>query len=197
MRPQLTGRQVVTIVVALCTALVLTPVGVYAAATQKVTISDAKKPKQAAKVDAKGRLAVTVPGGVVAAAPARPFHRGLSLDPTSNSIGAPIPKGTSLAITSLSIAWAQGMSAGDGLPGVRIVVRKANADGTCPSGGAVHGTVMHYAAEANSADPQPIQVDVVRTFPTPQVWRATNRALCLQADPHVGNIPVVVDGFLY
>jgi hypothetical protein len=39
--------------------------------------------------------------------------------------------------------------------------------------------------------------DVVREFPVPQVWRASNTGLCLQVDAGVVGFPVVVDGYLF
>jgi hypothetical protein len=188
---RLTGRHIVVIVLAVCASVALAPTMVYAAKTQLVSIADAKKPSRTAKVDKQRRLQVT--GPVAVAPPSHPFHRGQNASDQTPTLGAPIPKGRTLAITSLSSVWLSGMTMESGFPGLRIVVRRANTAGTCPTSGPVAGVVATFFAPGDNSTAQSWE----RTFPTPQVWRAGNRALCLQVDAGVAGFPVVVDGYLY
>lgn len=195
---RLTGNQIVAVVFALSAAVILAPVGVYAAAVQKVAIADAQNPRLTANVDRNGRITASVTGRVggrmesVPRPPAEPFHRGQLVSPSTPTLGAQIPKGKSLAITSVSTVYDLSMTTSDGRQGVRLVVRKADSSGICPATGPVHGVVLHVI-------PMPGEEsgNVERTFPTPQVWRATASALCLQHDSGVAGIPVVVDGYLF
>lgn len=58
-RIRLTGRQLTVIVVAVCAAIVLAPVGVFAASKQLVTINDGKHPARKATVSKDGALKVS------------------------------------------------------------------------------------------------------------------------------------------
>lgn len=191
---RLTGNQIVAVVFALSAAVILAPVGVYAAATQKVVIADAQTPRLTANVDSKGRIAASVGGRIesVPRPPATPFHRGQLVSPNTPTLGAPIPRGKSLAITSVSTVYDLSMTTSDGRQGMRLVVRKASSGGSCPTTGPVYGVVMHVVPMPNAESGH-----VERTFPTPQVWRATDSALCLQHDSGAAGIPVVVDGYLF
>jgi hypothetical protein len=107
---RLTGSQWVAVVVAVCLAVVLAPAGVYAAAIQKVRVSGNVR--------------------TVSQPPAQPFHRGQLV--TSPTLGARVPAGKGLAITSVSTVWLPGMTTSDGREGMRIVVRKANVGRKLP-----------------------------------------------------------------
>lgn len=199
---RLSGRQVVAVVVALCAALILTPVGVYAAATQKVSIADAKRPGLSAKVDGKRRLAVHMSGEVrtrvldrvdarvsgrveaVPRPPARPFHR--ETPQSGLYLGPPVPRGTNVAITSVAAANYSASSAGNMvLEWVRAV------DNSCPAGPtndfpAIQRVVFFkLAGESN----------FTHTFPVPHVRRATSTPLCLRV--LAGPAYLVVDGYLF
>jgi hypothetical protein len=99
-------------VLAVCLALVLAPVGVYAAAVQEVRLIDANSTR-AVEVDGAGRLltegavtgTVTANGTVSArpVAPSAPLHRSGSVAAATGSIvGPPTAQGESIAVGCLS-----------------------------------------------------------------------------------------------
>jgi hypothetical protein len=57
MRRRFTNRQIVTMVAAVCAAVVLAPVGALAATGSLVTITDPQHTSQKARVTSAGRLA--------------------------------------------------------------------------------------------------------------------------------------------
>lgn len=196
MRARLTGNHIVAIVASVCLALVLAPVGVYAASVAKVRIVDAGSANRAVKVDRSGRLqtsssvtgsvAASVSGSVSArpAPPSEPFDRlELIAIATSEVVGPPIPKGKSLAIGSVRYTW---ISAG-GLSTVEV--RKAEPNGTCTTTGTLVApvTYLRFGTEDRF---------VSATYPVPVVVKATDTALCLVAGA-AGDAYVQITGFTF
>lgn len=181
------GRQITVTVVAICAAVIMVPVGVYAAAVNKVAIADSSHPARTVTVDSQGRLKTFVSGSVRPAAPTAPFHRGVFVSNTSDQvIGARIPLGKSLAISSLHV------NTFGNAPGLtEIVVLKALANGDCVDNGPLRGTV---AAFHMSSEDTAWNFD--RIFPVPQVWSKTNRAMCLLV-VSPSDLFVVMDGYTY
>lgn len=118
---RLTGRQIVAVVVAICTASVLVPAGVYAASSlQKVKLVDAKHPARVARVSSSGRVEADVKGSVTAnvhgsvtAAPALPgtaFSVAVSADETLQDAVPAFTKGA-LLITSFTFSQDNGATA--------------------------------------------------------------------------------------
>ena len=68
-KQRFTSRQLTTMVVAVCTAIVLAPLGAVAATTSLVNITDPANPKHKARVTSEGQMVVRSDPGV----PARPF----------------------------------------------------------------------------------------------------------------------------
>jgi hypothetical protein len=203
---RLSGNQIVVIVLALCGALVLAPVGVYAAATQKVSIVDAKSAKHAVKVDSDGRLQVAgstdvtgnvnanVSGNVNAnvagtvssrpAPPAEPFHREAGLGPsTILVVGAAVPAGKNLALTSVQLMF---NTIGGGWNQVSLVA--ANPNGTCPTAPVIK-TVANLRLGASDFNEQV-------TFPVPVIQAATATGICVVISSAMDG-QIVVDGYTY
>jgi hypothetical protein len=63
MASRLSGRQITTLVVAICIAVVAFPVGVYATTGNSINITDPVYTSRKARVDGSGRLSVTDGGG--------------------------------------------------------------------------------------------------------------------------------------
>lgn len=191
MKNRLSGNQIVVVVLAACLALVLAPVGVYAAAVQKVRLIDANSTR-AVEVDGTGRLLTKVTGTVTAngtvsarpVAPAQPLHRSGAVSAATVSIvGPPIAQGKSIAIGSVHVMW----TAAGGWSQVQVL--RAEANGSCSP----TGTLVQEVANIRLGSGQP-HANVV--FPVPQVVEATDRALCLAVASAIDG-QVVVDGFLY
>ena len=187
---RLTGNHIVLIVIAMCAAVVLTPVGVYAVATQKVSIADFDRPGRTARIDTAGRVhAAAMVSGAVSAAPSppeKPFHREGEKDAFAVPVGAPVPQGKSIAVTSVSITIVTGAG------GNRLEWREATDAGECQAGTAVLSTVA--LVRLNGADIGPHHF--VQTFPVPQVQAARGRALCLWILGSPSSF-VIVDGYLF
>lgn len=191
MKNRLSGNQIVVLVVALCAALVLTPVGVYAASITKVRLVDASSATRAVKVSSSGRVLSDVKGSVTAtgtlsarpAAPAQPLHREGSGDAAAYSFaGAAIPQGKNIAIGSLHF---MGLNAG-GWTQVSFI--KAQPNGACVA----PGTNTMVIANANFGGGENVSIE----FPVPLVQPATDRAMCILVTAAAG-YQLTVDGFLY
>jgi len=106
------NQQIVTIVVAICLAIVLAPVGVYAASIQKVRLVDKNNAARAAKVAPDGRVLAQVRGNVSVrgyvnaanVAPSRSFS--VAVGSGERTLRQAIPSFTRgrLMITSLTFA---------------------------------------------------------------------------------------------
>jgi hypothetical protein len=107
---RVSGRQIMVMVLAVCVAAVLAPVGVYAASRSTVSIADGKHPSRLAAVTSHGAQLVnvtgttTVGGSVTAApgAPGSPFATRGSISATSASIT--MPTGRHLVVQTVSIS---------------------------------------------------------------------------------------------
>ena len=191
MKKTLSGNQIVVLVVALCAALVLTPVGVYAASITKVRLVDASAASRAVKVSSSGRVLSDVKGTVTAtgtlsarpAAPTQPLHREGSGDAATYSFAGPaIPQGKNIAIGSLHF---MGNNAG-GWTQVSFI--KAQPNGACVA----PGTSTMTIANAYLSGSQNLSFE----FPVPLVQPATDRAMCILVNAAAG-YQLIVDGFLY
>jgi hypothetical protein len=147
-----TNRQWVTIVVAVCAAVVLAPVGAVAA-TSAFTVADPVHPAQKARVDRHGALkvgdgsgAVTVDGTVNTFPAARAFTGNYYLSGgTSAKLKSGLKAGTKIMMTSLTVTPA-GVS--PGLPAQVSIWKLDGADVNC-NGGSQSGTTWYYDANAN------------------------------------------------
>jgi hypothetical protein len=189
---RLTGTHIVVIAIAVCAAAVLTPVGVYAATTSRMSIADFDRPSRTAKVDTAGRIHTdaVINGPVLAppAPPAEPFHLEGGKDavvPLAEPLGAPVPQGKNIAVTSVNI-----MIIGTGTTTVEW--REANEAGQCAAGTERLSTVASVRADGATDGLR----NFVQAFPVPQVREATGRAVCLWAFGSPG-VEVVVDGYLF
>jgi hypothetical protein len=99
------GRQISTMVVAACIAIVLAPVGVFAASRSVFTLSDAKHPSYRAQVTKSGQQVITgsVTGTVAAmpSAPGKPFS-ATGTDGANNSQVIAVPAGRHLNVQVIS-----------------------------------------------------------------------------------------------
>jgi len=102
---RLSGRQITIMVVAVCAALVLAPVGVFAASRSSVSVSDGKHPSQLAAVTKSGAQVMTVTGtpsvriagvpkvrATVAGLPGTPFAKTATTASDTVSVTAPAGK---------------------------------------------------------------------------------------------------------
>lgn len=185
-----TGRQIATMVVALCIAAVFTPVTVYAATGTSVNIVDKNDASRKARVNTSGQLLSAVTGTVNAriAVPAKPFHReGKDLGSGVNVLGA-VAKGKNVAITSVTSSSIEQV----GL--IFLQWRKA-MNGSCAAATQVVGivTTIMFGQTIDS------DRNYAHTFAVPQVRPATDTALCLVAkvDANPAVLYITVDGFLY
>jgi hypothetical protein len=170
------GRQIATIVVAVCTAVVVTPTVVYAAATSSsVTISDPTHPAHKAHVTAgkllvgDGKGALTVDGAVKAGVqpPARPWNpvnfvtvNGAA--PRAALFSAVVP--TKLNLTSFTVA-ATGNSGSVQLDVQVYVSQDGNGDCVTLQGGNF-GAAERFLVEV------PVGQTVTVPYPTPLVYTA-------------------------
>lgn len=201
MTARLSGRQLVIVVVAICFAIVLAPAGVYAAAAAKVKIVDASNPSRAVKVDSGGRLqtsvsgSVTVSGNVKAAVsgtvsalpapPTSPVHReGSLVAATSSVVGAVIPAGRNLAITSIQLMF---LDAG-GWNQVKLI--QASPGGTCSTGGTLLKVIANLRMSLNG------DVNEQVTFPVPVVQEANANGICVVVTSAMDG-QALVDGYTY
>jgi hypothetical protein len=107
---RVSGRQIMVMVLAVCVAAVLAPVGVYAASRSTVSIADGAHPSRLAKVTSHGAQVVNVTGATtvggsvtaVPGAPGSPFAARGSISSTSAS--TPIPTGKHVVIQTVSIS---------------------------------------------------------------------------------------------
>lgn len=114
---RLSGRQITTIVVAVCAALVLAPVGVFAASHSSVSIADGKHPSRLASVTSKGAQVVTVTGTptvqitgtpkvratvtTVPGLPGTPFAETATT--SSDTVSVTVPAGTHAVVQTISV----------------------------------------------------------------------------------------------
>ena len=100
--PRLSGKHIVIMVVAVCSALVLMPVGVYAASIAKVRLVDGNS-QRAVEVNGSGRLQTNVRGSVTAKI--RPAGRAFSLTASSNQdLSQFFGSASKILITSITVA---------------------------------------------------------------------------------------------
>ena len=109
MGDRFTGRQIVTMVVAISAAVVLAPVGALAATGSLVNITDPVHRDQKARVSGDGRLlvgdggeALTVDGSTLPYPKATAFSRTVLLQDTPLLVKPGVAAGTKIMITSLS-----------------------------------------------------------------------------------------------
>lgn len=193
---RLSGNQIVVLALAACLALVLAPTIGYAAKSQLVSIADAKKPNRTAAVDKQGRLRAVVTGTVTTPVqppppprpPAAPFHRERVIDGASSGpIGGPVPRGSSIAITSVSaVATTSGS-------GWSVISWRKAVGGVCSASGQELQRVANFRLDAAASG---ANANYVMTFPTPQVQRASDTPLCLYLVAAPG-LAVIVDGYLF
>lgn len=173
-----TARQMVTVVVSVCLAIVLTPAVVYAAATSSsVTISDPGHPHRKAHVSATGRLlvgdgsgALTVDGAVAArpATPAQPWNPVNFVvvsggTPRSELYSALVP--TKLNLTSFTVATT-GSSPGTVTLSVQVYVSDSGSGDCVNLSGANFGAAERFLVTV------PVGQTTNVTYPTPLVYTA-------------------------
>ncbi len=107
---RLSGRQITAMVFAVCAAVVLAPVGVFAATRSTISIADGKHPSHLAHVTATGAQVIagtaTVKGTVTAApaSPTKPFAKtGFTPAQAVNSASVTVPNGTQVVIQTISV----------------------------------------------------------------------------------------------
>jgi hypothetical protein len=186
---RITGRQVTAMVIAICLAVVLVPVGAMAATGSLVNITDPVAKTHKARVDSAGRLkigdgsgALTVDGAVLTYPSTRAFSVGYYLfgGGATPVLKPGLAAGTKIMITSVTIS-----PNGTSNIAARIYLAKQDgADAHCAGGH--QGTTWFYQANAIWPD------TFTASFATPV--RVTDR--CAQ----VGNIGndsayVVVTGY--
>jgi hypothetical protein len=115
--PRLSGRQITIMVVAVCGAVVLAPVGVFAASRSSVSIADGTHPSRLAEVTKKGAQVVTVTGTptvkvtnlptvhatvtAVPGLPGKPF--AVTATTASDTVSVTVPAGTHAVVQTISV----------------------------------------------------------------------------------------------
>lgn len=171
------SRQVVTIVVSVCAAVVFAPVALYAASISAVTISDPSHPTHKAHVTSKGRLVVgdesgplTVDGTVKdrPATPAHPWNPVNFVVVTGSAPRAELFSGkvpTKLDLTSFTVAGS-GSTPGTVTLDVQVYV-SGSGSGDCVSlTGASFGAAERFQVVV------PVGQTVTIPYPTPLVYTA-------------------------
>lgn len=186
----------IVVLLAFVVGLIVAPTAVEAAKNvQKVVIADAKKPKKTVKVDDKGRIKAVVRGKVNTppnrpAPPTQPFHReSLQAATTNAAVGAPVPKGRNVAITSVSVMSTPNSGSGWS----RLYWAKAVSGGCAQQGSEIQSIADFYVGHSSTVD---IDRHFLQTYPVPQIRRATDTPLCLRAISASGLV-IVVDGYIY
>lgn len=169
-------RQVVTIVVAVSAAVVLTPTVVYAAGGSSVTITDPTHPARKAHVTSSGKLLVgdrngplTI-DGTVNARPVAPAHPWNPVNYVSVSSGSPrdvlfqANNPTKLDLTSFTVA-ATGSGAGTVQLSVQVYV-SSTSGGDCQTLGGSFGAAERFLVYV------PVGQTTNVTYPTPLVYTA-------------------------
>jgi hypothetical protein len=116
---RVSGRQITIMVLGICVAVVLAPVGVFAATHSSVSIADGTHPSHLARVTSKGAQVVSVSGTptvritklpavhatvtAVAGLPGTPFARTASTDTGTVSVTA--PAGTTDVVQTISVKF--------------------------------------------------------------------------------------------
>jgi len=110
---RLSGRQVTVIVVAVCAAVVLAPVGVFAASHSTFSLADGKHPSRLATVTKTGAQVVTVSGTpkvhlsgtstvtAVPGVPGKPF--AASATTASDTVSVDVPSGSHAVVQTVSV----------------------------------------------------------------------------------------------
>jgi len=170
-----TGRQITTMIVAVCVAIIAFPVGVYAATGSLVNITDPVTKANKARVDASGRLKVgdgsgvlTVDGTVTSrpAPPTRAWHYAEEQAGPSD-VALPVTAST-INITSLTVT-----ASFDNVPFRIAVLRMAGTATNCT--GTIQSVQDLYLAQ-HLVIGAPLTV----SFPTPlQARPPSGQKLCL------------------
>jgi hypothetical protein len=157
---RLTGRQIVTVVVAICAAIVLAPASVYAATTfQRVKIVDATHSARVAKVSSTGRVLTSTNGSVTAG-----VHGTVNALPAVQSTAFSVTLHGSATLHRLVPAFKSGKLmitsfTYTNLGGVHTAAIYHYSDGTCS---AQRGYYLFLAAQtettASASFPTPVSV---------------------------------------
>lgn len=168
------SRQIVTMVVAGCAALILTPTAVYAATATSVTIADPLHAAHKARVSSAGRLYVgdgggslTVNGTVKSAAPGTPWNQINDVGLTAGSTRAVLYESlgaTKLHLTSFTAA----IEGGSGSVRIFVIVYVSDSgSGDCQTlTGANFGAAERFVIMVPAGQTQTV------TYPTPLVYSA-------------------------
>ena len=181
-----TGRQMTAVVIAVCAAVILTPVSVTAAtAWSKVSIVDQDQRRNAVEVSPTGQLMARV-AGTVRVAPGvsgTAFHREGNVEAaTAGTVGEPFPAGKNIAVGSINViatnagGWNQ------------LFWEEANASGQCDGSGADVGVVSNFYLSGSQ--------NFNKEFPVPQIRTGRSVPLCLRVLA-AGTLHLVVDGYTY
>lgn len=191
-----TNRQVVTMVVAICAAVVLAPVGALAATGSLVNITDPVHSAYKARVSSAGRLLATPcdgnscaavdgsslrVGGTLGSRPLAPASAWHTMTFVNGPVTIVGPIATAIDVTSLTVTPA-GSSANFGLQAAQVPATATS----CASG----STVYYLSA-------LPANLPFVATFPTPlRIAPTAGKKVCLLASTGVGGtLWVNVGGF--
>lgn len=191
-----TNRQVVTMVAAICAAVVLAPVGALAATGSLVNVTDPVHSAYKARVSAAGRLLATAcdgnscaavdgsslrVGGTLASRPLAPSSAWHTMTFVNGPIKLVGPTGAAVDVTSLTVTPA-GNSANFALQAAQVPATATS----CSSG----STVYYLSA-------LPANVPFTATFPTPlRIAPTSGMRVCLLASTGVGGtLWVNVSGF--